>query len=363
MAKAAGFSVNDQNIRDLKGSSPVLTLIREGFDQLLESNAFHVSTFQESVGYTGFGWMDAKVVPNESSEIGHSTKERKNLINANHMNMCRFRNAHDDGYIKTKGEIERHLERRSRRIEDVQGEFYSRCLNSFRVRQMSDRVLQIKNAHRETLKWLYEEDGPGLIQWLMSGSGIFWIQGKAGSGKSTAMKFLLENYQTLTLLNQSLEPGSWLLMGSFFTDRAERIQASWEGILHDMIYQLLEHCPVLMNIAYSAFLKRKQDNWDTDSLEKLLLTFFIGFHGELHVCFLIDALDEHDGQHNRMSEFLHELVSTSTESLQIKVVVASRPHNDLKDLFAGDRTLKMQEWTKTDIQMYVAGRLSRQPRW
>ncbi|KAJ6104864.1 hypothetical protein N7486_003553 [Penicillium sp. IBT 16267x] len=116
VAKAAGFSVNDQNIRDLKGSSPVLTLIRQGFNQLLESSTFHISTFQESIGYSGFGWMDDKVVPNESSELGYSSKERTNFINANHMNMCRFIE-HDDGYIKTKGEIKRHLERRRLRDE------------------------------------------------------------------------------------------------------------------------------------------------------------------------------------------------------------------------------------------------------
>jgi len=144
MAKAAGFSVNDQNIRDLKGSSPVLTLIREGFDQLLQHGSFYVSTFQESVGYSGFGWMDSKVcrsfsmrealqirtpltprrqvVPNESSELGHPTKERKNFIDANHMNMCKFQDEYDDGYIKTSGEIKRHVERRRLRAEQSQGE-------------------------------------------------------------------------------------------------------------------------------------------------------------------------------------------------------------------------------------------------
>jgi hypothetical protein len=68
IAKVSGFSVNDQNIRDLKGSSPVLTLIREGFNQLLESSNFYVSTFQESVGYSGFGWMDDKVCSHASFE-------------------------------------------------------------------------------------------------------------------------------------------------------------------------------------------------------------------------------------------------------------------------------------------------------
>lgn len=61
------------------------------------------------------------MVPNESSELGYPSKERKNFINANHMNMCRFKDEHDDGYMKTKGEIKRHLERRRLRAEEVDG--------------------------------------------------------------------------------------------------------------------------------------------------------------------------------------------------------------------------------------------------
>ncbi|KAL2832255.1 hypothetical protein BJY01DRAFT_253964 [Aspergillus pseudoustus] len=34
IAKITGFSANDQNIRDLKGSSPVLALLRQGFARL-----------------------------------------------------------------------------------------------------------------------------------------------------------------------------------------------------------------------------------------------------------------------------------------------------------------------------------------
>ena len=61
MAKAAGFSVNDRNIRDLKVDSPLLKLIREGFEQLLDADKFKVSTFQESLGYSSTGLLDGKV--------------------------------------------------------------------------------------------------------------------------------------------------------------------------------------------------------------------------------------------------------------------------------------------------------------
>lgn len=63
VAKAAGFDVFDQNIRNLKGNSPVLTLVRQEFLPLLDSDRFQVSTFQESLGYKGTGLLNGKVSP------------------------------------------------------------------------------------------------------------------------------------------------------------------------------------------------------------------------------------------------------------------------------------------------------------
>jgi hypothetical protein len=130
---------------------------------------------------------------------------------------------------------------------------------------MDTRVLQIDSAYGETLKWLYEDPGPGIAEWFRSGTGVFWIQGKPGSGKSTAMKFLLQNEITRRLLNNSASSGAWLLIGTFFTNRAERIQSSWRGILHSMIYQLLQHCPSLTGIAQAAFIKQNGRAWDMGS--------------------------------------------------------------------------------------------------
>ncbi|KAL3491185.1 hypothetical protein BJX62DRAFT_237423 [Aspergillus germanicus] len=229
---------------------------------------------------------------------------------------------------------------------------------------MGARVTQIDTALSDTLAWLHEEPGPGLSQWLRAdSSGVFWIQGKAGSGKSTAMKFLLESPQTLKLLNGPNEDKLWLLVGSFFTGCNERIQASWLGILHDMVYQILKRRPALMGKAVAAFLARRHSAWNMDSLEQLLLSFFNDPDYTIHVCFLIDALDEHDGKHDRMCTFLHELAGTGSEQPRVKVIAASRPRNDLRDLLASDETFVMQDWTRGDIQTYIAGRLSQQLRW
>ncbi|KAL2832254.1 hypothetical protein BJY01DRAFT_253963 [Aspergillus pseudoustus] len=199
---------------------------------------------------------------------------------------------------------------------------------------MGARVTEIDTAPSDTLAWLHEEPGPGLSQWLRAdSSGVFWIQGKAGSGNSTAMKFLLESPQTLELLNGPNEDKLWLLVGSFFTGRNERIQASWLGILHDMVCQVLKRRPALMAKAVAAFLARSHDAWDMDTLEQLLLSFF------------------------------NDPDCESIEQGKVKIIAASRPRNDLRDLFAGDETFVMQDWTRGDIETYIAGRLSQQPRW
>lgn len=60
-----------------------------------------------------------QIVPNESSALDHRN-ERINLINANHMNMCKFKDKNDDGYRKFKAEIARHVSRLQQSVQQSQ---------------------------------------------------------------------------------------------------------------------------------------------------------------------------------------------------------------------------------------------------
>lgn len=60
----------------------------------------------------------------------------------------------------------------------------------------------IKDAYKDTLKWaLGPKDTTSpkwdhLPTWLQSSSsGRYWVSGKAGSGNSTLMKYLLKNFE------------------------------------------------------------------------------------------------------------------------------------------------------------------------
>lgn len=62
---------------------------------------------------------------------------------------------------------------------------------------MEDREEKIATAHSKTFQWVFEGSRNGSAQhwsclktWLESNEQLYWITGKAGSGKSTLMKFI-----------------------------------------------------------------------------------------------------------------------------------------------------------------------------
>jgi ABC-type polysaccharide/polyol phosphate transport system ATPase subunit len=83
---------------------------------------------------------------------------------------------------------------------------------SLRFPEMGERREVIEQAHRETFRWLVDDASSFKLtpvktdareryaKWLVSGTGIFHIIGKPGSGKSTLMKLLSSHSRTRTEL-------------------------------------------------------------------------------------------------------------------------------------------------------------------
>jgi len=81
-------------------------------------------------------------------------------------------------------------------------------LNYLQFPRMKTRELEIRFAYRNTCSWIFQDDTEGKAsrdcfgQWLSHGTGFFWIEGKAGCGKSTLMKFLCADERTGRLLRR-----------------------------------------------------------------------------------------------------------------------------------------------------------------
>ena len=98
---------------------------------------------------------------------------------------------------------------------------------------MNTRQKQIKAAHAETFKWIFDE----------TGEHVYWISGKAGLGKSTLMQYICEEVQTEHYLTQWSGASHQLIVAKFFFWSAgSETQRTSLGFFQSMIFQILDNC-------------------------------------------------------------------------------------------------------------------------
>ncbi|KAK7927412.1 hypothetical protein PG985_004410 [Apiospora marii] len=148
----------------------------------------------------------------------------------------------------------------------------------------------IPNPHEGTLSWLWPN--PSLQTWLESqGPSIYWIVGKAGSGKSTIMKYLLdkltEPVHDATLSTQGSEVLP-MLVAAHFTD-FNFPPSSSESILRSLLHQVIALQPSL-----SKFLPPSLTTWRYHDESHLRDLSFALHHLARHsnIIVIVDALDE-----------------------------------------------------------------------
>ena len=243
-------------------------------------------------------------------------------------------------------------------------------------------------AHFQTLHWLLRTgtgpDSPRLLEWCGKQWGVFWIQGRPASGKSTAMKFLLHHPRVKESLDVQAGDVRWKLAGIFFTDRLGQMERSWKAVLASMLYQLVSEVTSLKDILVPLSKRRERKkfvmpelekeittpetlyDWDIPSLQNALLFFKNQRSIHFKICYFIDALDENnEEEYSRRSvtEFLLKLASASTDVGYgvFKICTASRPENDLSELLSSYNSFKIHEWTRPDIETYVRDELGQHP--
>ncbi|MCJ1396598.1 hypothetical protein MMC18_009489, partial [Xylographa bjoerkii] len=345
-ARAAGFDVNKQLLRTLAIDSEYLRLLREEFSKMLESRRWPVVSFQEAHGLKNIAGLHDK-----RRTIGKCAG---------------FGGAKDPHYIQVQEVLVRYE-------RDLNQTYSAQAKNSLWIPQIQLRPLDdMTDAYTETLHWLFRPSptGPGFVEWLKGDECIYWIQGKPGSGTSTAMKHIFGSPNTLASLDDhdTKSQCGWVIIGSFFHDRRTQLQKSLDGILHSMLWQIIERFPDLVRVILKieelqARLALSNTTpgtveflWTTANLKRAL---FCVLQQNLprKVCFVVDALDEYEGNYAKMVVFLEKLVVERHPANVIKLCAASRPYNPFIDGFSGRPTLDMEEWTRGDIRRYVNGRL------
>lgn len=83
-------------------------------------------------------------------------------------------------------------------------------------------------------------------RWLKSGHGVYWINGKAGSGKSTLMNHICSHERRLELLGEWCSNRQLLTPTFLFWNSGSRLQKSIDGLLRSLLHGMLTECRKLV---------------------------------------------------------------------------------------------------------------------
>ena len=240
-----------------------------------------------------------------------------------------------------------------------------RVLRSLKFDEWKRRFTTIDKAHKQTFEWIFEDpdDSPlpktHFKMWLKSQDGIYWISGKAGSGKSTLIKFLCTHHRTREYLQQWAGPNVTPIVADwYFWSSGSPMQRSQEGLLQSLLYQILIRCPELIPIVCStrweddSAYDAKNEPWTREELSNAFDAVACQTLSSIRFCFFIDGLDEYDGLPSDIIRVLKRLASSPS----IKLCLSSRPWNEFEGAFGDGRcdgTLSLHRFTRRDIERFV----------
>ncbi|EEU44552.1 uncharacterized protein NECHADRAFT_85212 [Fusarium vanettenii 77-13-4] len=191
------------------------------------------------------------------------------------------------------------------------------------------------------------------VDWLRSGEGLFWVQGKPGSGKSTLVRYIINDKATQTLLDQ-WHSGTRII-SHFFWKIGTPMQNNKKGLFCSLLYQLLQDNKELISFLIRTFpfteSKNYPHDWSDGDLERVLLTALEAKEVAQPVCIFIDGLDEYngdDGDHGLMDR-VQRLIKPD----KVKLCVASRPEPRLLNRLNEVPYLKLQDLTEPDMRDHI----------
>jgi hypothetical protein len=265
------------------------------------------------------------------------------------------------------------------RLENTQNaefselDFVNRLEGLLQHEKQNDRFDDIVAAHERTFQWaLQEHDSttqswPNLYNWLQRESGLYWISGKAGSGKSTLMKYLHKDKLLQASLKEWAGDSQLIVVHFYFWNAGSDLQKSQEGLFRGLLPQVLNQEPSLGPELFQEQFRLGR-KWAASPRPLTFHQIRRAFNrlttrrdSSIKIALLLDGLDEFDASDLTMTE-LSEMFITITRSLNIKALVLSRPLAPFEYSFAHHPKLRLHDLTYEDIRTYVNDRLATHPR-
>ncbi|KAK3304949.1 uncharacterized protein B0T15DRAFT_256211 [Chaetomium strumarium] len=212
------------------------------------------------------------------------------------------------------------------------------------------------------------------MSWLRSGYHIFHVSGKAGSGKSTSMKFLYNDVRTKAALEEWAGSKKLVMAHFYFWHSAQdELQNSLEGLYRSILFEVLRQCPDMIPEVFP-------DDWDAMANERVtqplpsqhmppraikcaLQRFVSKNSNRTHrFCLFIDGHDEYNGDSAAHWE-LARLLQSWTQGSDIKMCISARPHTEYLVTLGGppNTSIHLHELTRCDILSFSIQMLDKEP--
>jgi len=244
-----------------------------------------------------------------------------------------------------------------------------RLLHSLQFQAITAREERIAEAHVRTFEWIFESSASSphpwssFGDWLQTDSDLYWITGKAGSGKSTLMKYIVRHEKTTAMLRAWVQGSIPIVASFYFWHAGSKMQTSQEGLLQTLLHQAISQCRArgfdTSERRWESFALSRDfsESWTWPELEKAFKFLLEEQDPSLKFCFFIDGLDEFQGN----LDSLMELVTRISHYRNTKICVSSRPWMIFEDAFQAKPQLMLQDLTRKDIRTYVEDKLTDTP--
>ncbi|GAP88017.1 putative alpha beta-hydrolase [Rosellinia necatrix] len=359
-------------------------------EKLPTTLAASIDTIQDANGVElGKGTMQT-MVPKDSVAYDNFNVTKDELP-TNHLDLCRYKSRDDAGYQQLISHIRKITSGPSQAEVVAQLPRNQDILNALHFDTMMEREERIDPAYGQTCEWMLSPKVSPFTAFLSSKDPILWISGKAGSGKSTLMKYAWKSEEMKKELLNGWAKGGDLIMARFFMfEGGNRIQKTYEGFLRSTLYQILSTRHDLIKVAFPSFFDCP---WpppvqftSTTNLNQGFYSLFAHMSEKLRLVVFIDGIDEYrimerkdhyepgdiEVQYDKeegdeswgRSKWrtdshteIADLIGSMANKDIVKFVVSSRELPIFEKKFAQYPRIKLHEHTEASIAEYIAGRL------
>ena len=265
----------------------------------------------------------------------------------------------------TRSHIQSHVDRSLQTLTiglEQQQELQNRqdrFLGSLRFDEINSRRNDIVESSSNTFGWVFEGETSrswaSLGNWLVHGQQIYWVKGKAGAGKSTFMKFLVNDERTYDLLQSWSRDKTCIILDYYFWLSGSKLQRSIKGFLAAIHSQIMSKEAGLLKdvLSTNELMRTKQSisDWSVQELRGCISSAIEVLNHKTNICAFLDGIDEFD-QDEDVQDLLH-FIEELCRHQRTKICLSSRPDAYIEQRLSNYDKLQLQDLTAGDMKVYI----------